>query len=318
MNGVYTESTGSMRFLYKEEGEGMDKALRNKKTILAFVLPGLIAYTCFVFYPMCQSIYFTFFEGTPNVKFDFVGLSNYIQLFSDKGFQNSFLVTMQYLLVTGTGWIVLGYGTALLLRYGIKRKHTDVARTIVYLPVIIPGVAAAALWAKIFEISPQYGLLNSILKLIGLEEYVRPWIGSSATAMWAVCIAEMWKGIGYYAIILYAGLLDIPKDLEDAARIDGASTWQVVRKIVFPLMRPILIMCIILAIMNSLRVYDMPRILTNGGPGYATTTLSIYMYKVAFKQWKYGYGSTIAVATLILTVIFTSIVNKLDKKEADS
>ena len=87
------------------------------------------------------------------------------------------------------------------------------------------------------------------------------------------------------------------------------------RHIVFPLMRPVLIMCIVLAIMNSLRVYDMPRILTNGGPGYATTTLSIYMYKVAFKQWKYGYGSTIAVVTLLLTVVLTSIVKKLDRKE---
>lgn len=293
----------------------MEKVLRNRKAILVFILPGLLAYTCFVFYPMCQSILFTFFEGTPNVKFDFVGLDNYKRLFTDKSFRNSFLVTMQYLLVTGTGWIILGYGTALLLRYGLKAKHTNTARTIVYLPVVIPGVAAAALWAKIFEISPQYGLLNSLLKAVGLESLVRPWIGTSATAMWAVCIAEIWKGIGYYAIIFYAGLMDIPKDLEEAASIDGASKWQVIRHIVFPLMRPVFIMCVVLAIMNSLRVYDMPRILTNGGPGYATTTLSIYMYKVAFKQWKYGYGSTVAVVTLLLTVVFTSIVKRMDRKE---
>lgn len=294
----------------------MEKVLRNRKAILVFVLPGLLAYTCFVFYPMCQSIYFTFFEGTPNVKFDFVGLENYKKLFTDKSFINSFKVTMQYLLVTGTGWIVLGYGAALLLRYGIRHnKYANAARTIVYLPVVIPGVAAAALWAKIFEISPQYGLLNSLLKAIGLEKLVLPWIGTSATAMWAVCIAEIWKGIGYYAIIFYAGLIDVPKDLEDAASIDGASKLQVIRHIVFPLMRPVTIMCIVLAIMNSLRVYDMPRILTNGGPGYATTTLSIYMYKVAFKQWKYGYGSTIAVAALFITILFTSIVKRLDRKE---
>lgn len=293
----------------------MEKVLRNKKAILFFVLPGLLVYTCFVFYPMCQSIYFTFFEGTPHVKFEFVGLSNYKKLFTDTNFINSFKVTMQYLLVTGTGWIVLGYGTAFLLRYGLKHKYSNAARTIVYLPVVIPGVAAAALWAKIFEISPQYGLLNSLLSAVGLESLVKPWIGTSATAMWAVCAAEIWKGIGYYAIIFYAGLLDIPKDLEEAASIDGASKWQVIRHIVFPLMRPVMIMCVVLAITNSLRVYDMPQVLTKGGPGYATTVLSMYMYKVAFKQWKYGYGSTIAVVTLLLTFVFTSIVKIWDRKE---
>ena len=114
----------------------MEKVLRNKKAILLCILPGLLAYTIFVFYPMCQSIYFTFFEGTPNVKFEFVGLTNYKKIFTDKSFINSFKITMQYLLVTGTGWIVLGYGTALLLKYGLKHKHSNTARTIVYLPVI--------------------------------------------------------------------------------------------------------------------------------------------------------------------------------------
>ena len=222
---------------------------------------------------------------------------------------------MQYLLVTGTGWILLGFFAALLLRYGTTKRFVNTARTIVYLPVVIPGVAAAALWAKIYEISPQYGLLNSILAAIGLESKVMPWIGHSSTAMWAVCAAELWKGIGYYAIIFYAGLIDVPSELEEAARIDGANALQVIRHIVIPIIRPVIIMCIVLAIMHSLRVYDMPKILTKGGPGYATTTLSIYMYKVAFKQWKYGYGSTVAIVALLLTLVFTSIVNLFDKKE---
>ena len=278
----------------------MDRVLRNKKAIAFFVLPGLLAYTIFVFYPMIESVWFTFFEGTPHVKFEFVGLRNYAKLFTDKNFINSFKVTMQYLLVTGTGWILLGFFAALLLRYGITKRFVNTARTIVYLPVVIPGVAAAALWAKIYEISPQYGLLNSILAAIGLESKVMPW-----------------KGIGYYAIIFYAGLIDVPSELEEAARIDGANALQVIRHIVIPIIRPVIIMCIVLAIMHSLRVYDMPKILTKGGPGYATTTLSIYMYKVAFKQWKYGYGSTVAIVALLLTLVFTSIVNLFDKKEAN-
>lgn len=293
----------------------MDRVLRNKRAIAVFVLPAFIAYTVFVFYPMCQSILFTFFEGTPNVKFDFVGLDNYKRLFTDKGFINSFVVTMKYLLLTGSGWLLLGFFAALLLKYGVSRKRANLARTIVYLPVVIPGVAAAALFSKIYEITPQYGLINSILASVGLESMVKPWIGLSSTALWAVCFAEMWKGIGYYAIIFYAGLLNVPTELEEAARIDGASVPQIVRHIVLPIMRPVNIMCAVLAIMHSLRVYDMPRILTKGGPGYATTTLSIYMYKVSFKQWEYGYGSTIAIVALLLTLILTQMVSILDRKE---
>ena len=292
----------------------MERILRNKTSILLFMLPGLVAYTLLVFYPMCQSILFTFFEGTPNVKFEFVGLKNYIRLFSDKSFVNSFLVTMQYLLITGTGWLLLGLFSAILLKYSIKRRYANTARTIVYLPVVIPGVAAAALFSKIYEVSPQYGLLNSLLQMVGLESMVKPWTGLSYTAMWAVCIAEMWKGIGYYAIIFYAGLINVPVELEEAAKIDGAGMGQIVRHVVMPIMRPVNIMCAVLAIMHSLRVYDMPRILTKGGPGYATTTLSIYMYKVAFKQWEYGYGSTIAIVTLLMTLLFTQLVMLMDRK----
>ena len=109
----------------------MDRVLRNKKAIAFFVLPGLLAYTIFVFYPMIESVWFTFFEGTPHVKFEFVGLRNYAKLFTDKNFINSFKVTMQYLLVTGTGWILFGFFAALLLRYGTTKRFVNTARTIV-------------------------------------------------------------------------------------------------------------------------------------------------------------------------------------------
>jgi raffinose/stachyose/melibiose transport system permease protein len=204
------------------------------------------------------------------------------------------------------------------MKYGISHlRYTSMVRTIVYLPVVIPSVAAAALFSKIYEITPQYGLLNSLLTLVGLDSMVEPWLGLSRTALWAVCFAEMWKGIGYYAIIFYAGLLNVPQELEEAARIDGAGLYQIIKDVVMPIIRPVNIMCVVLTIMNALRVYDMPRVLTKGGPGYATTTLSIYMYKIAFKQWEYGYGSTIAIVALLLTLIFTQLVILLDNRRKE-
>lgn len=292
----------------------MEKILRDKKAILIFMLPALLAYTLVVFYPMCQSIYFTFFEGTPNVDFEFVGLQNYAKLFDDVNFHESFLITMQYFFVTGGGWIIFGLIVALMLRYGLTR-FSNFARTVVYLPVVLPGVAAAALFSKVLEVSPTYGLVNSLLDLAGLDSLIRGWTGDSATAMWMVCLVDLWKGIGYYAIIFYAGLINVPVDIEEAARIDGAGKLTVIWRIVLPLLKPVTIMCIVLAIMNSLKVYDMPLVLTDGGPGRSTTVLSIYMYKTAFTNWQYGYGSTIAVVMLVLTLVLTQIVMRLDRKE---
>lgn len=291
----------------------MEKILRDKKAIFVFMFPALLAYSLFVFFPMCQSIYFTFFEGTPNVNFEFVGLHNYAKLFDDVNFKESFMVTMHYVLVTGGGWIVFGLIVALMLQYGMNH-FSNLARTIVYLPVVIPGVAAAALFSKVLEVTPTYGLVNSLLELMGLHHLIRGWTGDSATAMWMVCLVDLWKGIGYYTIIFYAGLINVPKEIEEAARIDGAGRLTVIRKIVLPLLKPVTVMCIVLAIMHSLKVYDMPLVLTDGGPGRVTTVLSIYMYKTAFTKWQYGYGSTIAIVMLLLILLCTQIVMRFDRK----
>ncbi len=291
----------------------MERVLRDKKAILLFMLPAMLVYTIFVFFPMCQSVYFTFFEGTPNVDFEFVGLENYAKLFHDVDFKESFLITMQYFLVTGGGWVILGLVVALMLQYGMKR-FSNLSRTIAYLPVVIPGVAAAALFSKVLEVTPTYGLVNSLLDALGLEQFIRGWTGDSATAMWMVCLVDLWKGIGYYTVIFYAGLVNVPTELEEAARIDGAGRLTVIWKIVLPLLKPVTVMCVVLAIMNSLKVYDMPVVLTDGGPGRTTTVLSIYMYKTAFTKWQYGYGSTIAVVLLLLILVLTQAVMHFERK----
>ncbi len=292
----------------------MDRVLKSKTAVAVFMLPAFLAYTVIIFYPMCKSIYFTFFEGTPYVSFEFVGFRNYLKLLGDREFINSFVITMKYFIAVAGGWVVLGLIAALLFTYGMKR-FVNLARTIIYLPVVIPGVAAAAMFSKIFEIEPHYGLFNSLLSAVGLESLVKAWTGLSSTAIWTICAADMWRGLGYYAIIYYAGLISVPRELEEAAKIDGAGILQTIWRVVLPILRPVTIMSAVLAINNALRVYDMPVILTHGGPGQATQTLSLYMYKVAFTRWEYGYGSTIAVVMLIMILLATQAVAALDKKE---
>ena len=292
----------------------MKKVFGNKKAIIIFMTPAVIMYTLFVIYPIIMSIYYSLLDGTPNVNAIFIGIDNYTRLIGNDDFINSLRVTMQYMIFVAGGWIIFGLLVALLLNYGV-RKYSHILRTIIYMPVVIPGVGAAAMFSKIFEMEPHYGLLNSLLNRVGLEAWIQPWAGQSSTVMWTVISADMWRGMGYYAIIFFAGLINIPKELEEAAKIDGANFFQLMRRVVLPLLRPVTIMACVLAVNNALRVYDLPRVLTNGGPGRASQTLSLLMTNEAFTRWNFGYGSTIAVVILILTIICTQTIVKLDKKE---
>ncbi len=292
----------------------MNTILRDKKAVCFFVLPALLIYLVILVYPMITSVVYTFFEGTPNVNMKFVGLTNYKKLFSDREFISSIVITGKYFLVTAAGWVILGLATALMLAYGIRSKRgVDIARTVIYVPVILPGVAVAIMWRKILEITPNYGLLNSLLKMIGMEDHVQAWVGQSSTAIWFVALAALWAGYGYYTILFYAGWLNVPKELEEAALIDGCNTLQSIRYVALPIMKPVTVMCIVLSVMYSLRVYDLPAVMTNGGPGRSTQVLSFYMYKVAFENWKYGYGSTLAVVILLLSMICTQTLSLLDR-----
>jgi raffinose/stachyose/melibiose transport system permease protein len=292
----------------------LDKVLRDKKAILVFVVPTLLMYLLVIFFPMCQSIYFTFFEGTPNVNMEWRGFTNYLKLFSDPEFFTSLVITVQYLVVVACGWVILGLLSALLLAYGLKKAQIDIARTVIYMPVVIPSVAVAGMFAKIFALSPNYGLINSLLDLMGLDRFIQAWSGQSSTALMTVCAADLWRGFGYYTILFYAGWLNVPRELEEAARIDGCGTISTIRHIVMPTMKPVTIMCVVLAVMHALRVYDMPAVLTGGGPGRATETLSIYMYKVAFSNWKYGYGSTLAIVMLVMSLGLTQLISLMDRE----
>ena len=291
----------------------MDRVLRDKKAIAVFVLPTVIMYLLVIFVPMCESIYFTLFEGTPNVNMKWVGLNNYAKLFKDPEFIASFTTTVKYLVIVAPSCVLLGLASALLLAYGLNKAQIDIARTMIYMPVVIPSVAVAGIFAKIFALSPTYGLVNALLELVGLDRYTQAWTGQSSTALMAVCITEIWRGFGYYTILFYAGWLNVPRELEEAARIDGCGVFKSIWHIVLPTIKPVTIMCIVLVVMNAMRVYDIPSVLTGGGPGRATETLSLYMYKVAFSNWKYGYGSTLAVVMLVMSLGLSELILLLDR-----
>ena len=291
----------------------MDKVLGNKKAIALFILPPLILYTILVVLPVLWSFYYSFYSGTPGLKWEFSGLKNYLRLFKDRNFLAALIVNIRYIAMVMIGQVGLGLALALMFNFWLKR-FKSVVRTLVFFPVVLPTVAVGQLFAKIYEIQPNYGLLNSILSSIGLEHMVQPWIGQASTALYCLSAMDIWVAMGFYSVIYYGALLDIPGDIIEAARVDGCSGWQLFRDILLPLLRPITITCLIFSFTGTVKMFESALALTGGGPGNATKSLSMYMYNVAFTYNKMGYGSVIAVFIFALCYLGAKLIRSYDKE----
>ena len=293
----------------------MKRVLGNKKAIALFVVPGLILYVGLVFVPVIWSFVYSLYSGTPGLSWSFSGLKNYSKLLIDSKFHTALMVTIRYIFTTMLGMVVLGLALAMMYRFWLV-KFKNLIRTITFFPVILPTVAVGQLFRKIYEIQPNYGLLNSIMDAVGLHDKVQPWIGQASTALGCLSVMDIWVSVGFYAVIFYGGLIDIPEDIIEAAKVDGCNSWQMFKKIIFPLLRPITITCLVFAFAGTVKVFESAIALTNGGPGNATTTLSMYMYNVAFEYRNYGYGSAIEIVIFLICIIGTKIIRFFDEKEA--
>ena len=292
----------------------MKKVLGNKKAIALFVGPGLVLYVGLVIIPVIWSLFYSLYSGTPGLNWKFSGFSNYQKLFLDSKFKASLIVTLKYIAMTMMGQVVIGLALALLYRFWLK-KFKNLIRTITFFPVVLPIVAVGQLFRKIYEIQPNYGLLNSLLDSIGLKDMVQAWIGQASTALGCLSVMDIWVSIGFYAVIFYGGLLDISDDVIEAAKIDGANSWKLFRCVLFPLLRPITITCLVFSFAGTVKMFESAISLTNGGPGNATTSLSMYMYNVAFEFHNYGYGSAIAIVIFLICILGTQIIKRFDVKE---
>ena len=288
----------------------MDKILRDKKALLLFTLPPAVIYLCIVIIPTIWSVGYPFYTGMIGIDFRFTGIKNYAKIWSDPAFIDALVFTLKYVAIMVIFQVGLGLLLAFLFHFGIE-KHKTIVRTVAFFPVVLPIIAVGALFSKIYEITPQYGLLNSILNLIGLKSLIQPWTGQVSTALGALCVMDIWTSIGFYAVIFYAALVNIPNDLIEAAQIDGARPVRLAWNIIMPLLKPITCTCLVFSLTGTLKVYESIVALTNGGPGTATQSLSVYMYKTAFTYNDYGYSSTIAVIMLVLSIVIMLIVNKL-------
>lgn len=290
--------------------------MSSKGAIAAFVLPALILFIGIYFVPIVWSSIYSVMNGMEIGKSEFAGFAHYIKMLHSRDFHNSFWVSLRYVIFVSGGQMLFGLLVAFLIFFAIK-KYGSVVRTIVFYPIILPVLAVAIMFMRMLDIVPQYGALNALLRALRLGSWVRPWLGQENTAFIWLVIMDVWRAVGYYAIIFYSGLVDIPKDLIEAARIDGCQSFPLVTKIIVPLLRPILLACLTLSLTGTLKVFDSPFTLTSGGPGTATQTLGVYMYKAAFLHGEYNYGSTLAMFMLFECMVVTYILNKINRKSVD-
>lgn len=268
-----------------------------------FMFPNLLLLSLFTFWPAIKNVSLSFHRtNLLNSKSTWVGLKNYQYIFEHPTFQLVLRNTLYFTVATLVGSLVLGLAIALLLNQ--KLRFRDAARAAVFAPYLLSGAAIGIVWAYIFD--PRYGLLAQMLSWAGIGS--PDWLNRPEWAMPAIIIVYIWKNVGFAATIFLAGLQAIPKDLYDAAKVDGANVFWRFRSVTLPMLSPISFFLLITTVLGTFQAFDIQRVMTQGGPAYATTTLVYYVYDQGFGQAaNYGRAAAAAItlfaAMLVITIV---------------
>lgn len=288
--------------------------LRDKKAFLIFLFPALLFYLFSVFYPIIESLRMSFISWNGIQVQKFAGFQNYIDLLNDKVFGLAFVNNLIYLIIVVSMQLFIGLIVAILLTY--VNSGTNLIKTLYYIPSIVTTIAITQLFRSIYSLEPV-GLLNLVLKTFGMESLATSWISNTKTVLIAVSLPEGWRFIGLYMVIFYSALISLSPDISEAAIIDGVNKFQLLTRIKLPLIKPIIQMSLVMCLTGALRGFDIPFLLTNGGPGNVSELMSTYMYKKAFTSMQYGYGSSIAVFIVIESLLAVILVNLLFRRNRD-
>jgi multiple sugar transport system permease protein len=274
------------------------------------LIPSLVLLTVLTIIPIIYLIVtsFTSWDLSRPGSFQFIGLANYIRvLTSDTRFWNSVLVQIKLTFLTVPAQIITGLALAVFVREKIKSTVlVDLARGVFILPMVIPPIVAALIWKILF--TPPVSILSFLSEHAGLGQLA--WLGDRNLALVAIAIATIWEFFPYCFLLLYAGLLSIPEEPLEAARIDGASSWQVFLYVTFPMLGPILSIVVFFRVIESIRSFPMIYIMTGGGPGFVTEATNFYAYLEAFSYSYIGYSSAMIIVVLIFTMGITAFILK--------
>lgn len=279
----------------------MGKALRPKGwVLLAYLLPGLIIYSFVVLVPIFSAFRDSFYSWTGGPKKTYIGIENYKEILQDNVFWHSFLNNVLMTAYGLIGQVGFGFVFALLLMSKMV-KLKGLHRTMSYFPSTLAPVIIAFLWMLIYNYN--YGLLNAGLTKLGLDVLVQSWLDLTGPIVLLASIPLSWQNIGFFTLLMLAGLSSINKEVLEVAELDGATGVRKAWYIIIPLAKPTLVVASLLCIANNMRGFEHIYALTGGGPGNSSSVMALYAYETSFLRFRYGYGSALAIAIIALTML---------------
>lgn len=275
----------------------------NRRIHWFLLAPSFVFYTLFSTIPMVMAIGigFTDWNGISAQSIKWIGLGNYIELFSD----NFFWISLKNNLIIVGGSVLVQLTLALLLAVILDSglKGAEIFRTVFFIPTVLSFIVVGLLFSLL--LSPTVGIVNPLLVKLGLGSWQHQWLGDKQTALFTVMIVNIWKEFGFSVFLFIAGLQTIPKEIYEAARVDGAGPWKNLFSITLPLLKEVTIVVVILAVNQAFLVFDLIYVMTSGGPYHASEVLATYMYSRAFTSGRMGYGTAIAEVLFVIVFVVT-------------
>jgi len=275
-----------------------------------FIIPSLIFIISFLYFPMLNVFKYSLYNYNTQKPFDiqFIGVDNFVKIFTgDTVFWNSLWISFQWVLSNVIIQAVLGLIVSSIFMQGFRGR--GFLRTIAISPWAVSGVLTATMWSFIYN--EHMGLLNDVLKNLGIISSNKPWIGSLSLSLPSTVIAEVWRGLPFFLIIFMSAMQTVPIELYEAATVDGAGRFKKFTNITMPFIKETIVFACILRAIWTFNSVDLIYVLTNGGPVNRTTTLAMYVVRMAEKSGEFGYGSALAVIAFLILLIFAIVVLKL-------
>lgn len=279
--------------------------MKRSVSMFWFTAPALLVIVCFFIYPIALTVQMSFTDFKGVGASEFIGLDNYERFLNRSRYLNAVWITLKFTFIVVAAQTLLGLMFAALLHR--MPAIRNFCRAVLFTPAMMSFVIVGYVWQFIY--SPYSGGLNALLTAVGLEGLTRGWLGDPSTALYAIAFTHVWMFVGYTTAIFLVGFASIPQDIEEAGRLDGASSWQRFRHLELPLLASSFTVNIILSTVGTLKTFELPFIMTRGGPDRATNTLSLEIVNNLFGSYKFGFASSLSIIMLFIVVAVAMIQN---------